>query len=177
MEKIKAEKSVFHKQCFRCKECNKQLKWVITTCPQIGLNVSDLSVLLIALTTIPHMRANSIVCLTSSSYSNRRLNLIPKTKQKVSQSLLHPHNWRQSCVWFTFDWNADHNWFDDFLRSKLTPNFNAIVCNESLSCLISSAKIQIQVQTHCYLLLYNILLITGMRNSFLLINHQFYVIH
>ncbi|CAG2162779.1 unnamed protein product, partial [Oppiella nova] len=25
MEKIKAEKSVFHKQCFRCKECNKQL--------------------------------------------------------------------------------------------------------------------------------------------------------
>jgi len=28
MEQVKAERAVWHKNCFRCKECNKQLTWV-----------------------------------------------------------------------------------------------------------------------------------------------------
>ena len=28
MEQIKAERAVWHKNCFRCTECNKQLTWV-----------------------------------------------------------------------------------------------------------------------------------------------------
>lgn len=29
MEQIKAEKAIWHKNCFRCRECNKQLKYIV----------------------------------------------------------------------------------------------------------------------------------------------------
>ena len=38
MEQIKAVKSVFHKSCFRCAECNKQLKYLFVNDNNIVLN-------------------------------------------------------------------------------------------------------------------------------------------
>jgi hypothetical protein len=68
MEQIKAEKGVWHKNCFRCTECNKQLKSVALTLPRPNIETCSVPVS----THIRAMKAASTASPISKPYSHRK---------------------------------------------------------------------------------------------------------
>lgn len=123
MEQIKAERNVWHKNCFRCEECNKQLKWVeysVCGSPAESSAYSFIQFLSVAaLTRTRVTKANCTVSHTSSRcFHQKWWRTVNRCRQKRSHNSSLPKISRLSCrrtlyapqISQTWDWRSCNSW-------------------------------------------------------------------